>query len=158
MSSSTSKDTGSWRAVAVAAIFALATFVPAPGRAGAESQSGTSGLPTSAAQTFRVYCASCHGSGGEGDGPIAPTLIHKPTDLTRLAEKNDGTFPKERVAAVIDGREQVATHGPREMPVWGDALVWPEEDTPERRAEVQRKIDELVKLIESMQKKKPAGR
>jgi mono/diheme cytochrome c family protein len=126
---------------AVAAAFATGTSATA------------AGLPTTAAQTFRVYCASCHGTGGEGDGPVAPTLIQKPADLTRIAERNDGVFPKERVSAVIDGREEVAAHGPREMPVWGDALIWPEEDTPGRRAEVKRRIDELVAFVEGMQKK-----
>lgn len=138
-------------------VVALATIAASTGIAAEASSPAAKGSPTAAGQTFRVYCASCHGTGGAGDGPIAPTLLTKPTDLTRLAEKNDGVFPKERVLAVIDGRELVATHGPREMPVWGDTFVWPEEDSPERRAEVQRKIDGLVTLLESMQKKKPAA-
>jgi mono/diheme cytochrome c family protein len=132
---------------ALATLFAIAALLAAG------TSSAAAGPPTTAAQTFKVYCASCHGTGGEGDGPVAPTLIKKPADLTRIAERNDGLFPKERVSAVIDGREEVAAHGTREMPVWGDALIWPEEDTPERRAEVKRRIDELVALIERMQKK-----
>ena len=146
-----------WAGAGIVAPATIATIAASTGVAAQGSSPGAKGAPTAASQTFRVYCASCHGTGGEGDGPIASTLITRPTDLTRLAEKNDGVFPKERVFAVIDGREMVATHGPREMPVWGDTFVWPEEDSPERRAEVQRKIDGLVTLLESMQKKKPAA-
>ena len=52
---------------------------------------------------------------------------------------------------MIDGREMVATHGPREMPVWGDTFVWPEEDSPERREQVRRKIGELVEYLKTLQ-------
>ena len=74
------------------------------------------------------------------------------TDLTRLTEKNDGTFPAERLTQVIDGRAEVAAHGSREMPVWGDLFLWPEGDSPERRAQVDRKIGELVAYIRAAQK------
>ena len=32
--------------------------------------------------SFEFYCASCHGTGGKGDGPIASALKVPPTDLT----------------------------------------------------------------------------
>ncbi len=63
------------------------------------------------------YCASCHGVGGTGDGPVAGTLKAVPTDLTALARS--GRFDEQRLLAVIDGVREVETHGPREMPVWG---------------------------------------
>ena len=31
-----------------------------------------------------------------------------------------GVFPFDRIYQVIDGREAVQAHGPRDMPVWGD--------------------------------------
>jgi len=65
-------------------------------------------------------CAACHGITGKGDGPVVKSLIKPPTDLTRLSETNSGVFPFSRVYDVIDGRFEVATHGTREMPVWGD--------------------------------------
>lgn len=43
-------------------------------------------------------------------------------DLTVLARNNNGVFPFDRVYQVIDGRQQVRTHGPRDMPVWGNSL------------------------------------
>lgn len=64
-------------------------------------------------------CAVCHGPDGKGDGPLGDELVKRPTDLTRLSEKNGGEFPYWRVFAVIDGRYVVPSHGERDMPVWG---------------------------------------
>lgn len=101
--------------------------------------------------TYATYCASCHGADARGAGEVAATLSRKPTDLTRLTAKNDGVFPAERMQAVIDGRVEVADHGSREMPVWGDLFLWPEGDSPERRAHVERKIGDLVAYLQSVQ-------
>ena len=64
-------------------------------------------------------CAVCHGVDGKGDGPLRDLLIKRPADLTRLSERNGGTFPYSRVFATIDGRYASPSHGDREMPVWG---------------------------------------
>ncbi|MEL6324972.1 MAG: hypothetical protein AAFQ84_12160 [Pseudomonadota bacterium] len=72
------------------------------------------------ASEFMFSCASCHGTDAKGAGYLARYFRDvNPGDLTQLAAKNGGVFPIERVFAVIDGRNQVATHGPRQMPVWG---------------------------------------
>lgn len=68
---------------------------------------------------FLRHCASCHGTDGAGRGPLAELLRVPPADLTRIAERAGGRFDDARVMAVIDGRREVAAHGPREMPVWG---------------------------------------
>src|SRR5690606_27111385 len=70
--------------------------------------------------------AVCHGERGIGNGPLAPALVTRPTDLTELSRKNGGEFPYYRVFAVIDGRYIVPGHGDRDMPVWGRQFV--EED------------------------------
>jgi hypothetical protein len=41
--------------------------------------------------------------------------------LTKLSESNSGVFPVARLYEVIDGKNAVRAHGPREMPVWGKA-------------------------------------
>jgi mono/diheme cytochrome c family protein len=64
-------------------------------------------------------CAVCHGLEGMGDGPLTEILMKRPADLTRISDRNGGTFPYARVFAVIDGRFLVPSHGEREMPVWG---------------------------------------
>lgn len=41
------------------------------------------------ARVYRENCASCHGSTGRGDGPMAARLDPKPADLTNAAELRD---------------------------------------------------------------------
>ena len=69
---------------------------------------------------YRISCLNCHGVGGRGDGPLAKFLTVKPTDLTSLAKNNGGEYPYLKVFLMIDGREDVAAHGERSMPVWGN--------------------------------------
>lgn len=64
-------------------------------------------------------CASCHGLKGKGDGPLRPFLTKSPADLTTLSKRNAGIYPFHAVYAIIDGRQDVAAHGPGDMPVWG---------------------------------------
>jgi mono/diheme cytochrome c family protein len=64
-------------------------------------------------------CAACHGPEGKGDGPVAEALSTKPADLTQITSRYSGTFPREFMFEVIDGRNMINPHGDREMPVWG---------------------------------------
>ncbi len=68
---------------------------------------------------YESNCAICHGTKGKGDGLFNEYLRVKTADITTLTRKNGGVFPVNRVMEVIDGR-QVAGHGTREMPIWGD--------------------------------------
>lgn len=104
---------------------------------------------------FQTYCASCHGRTGVGDGPVAEFQALEPADLTKLSRKNRGAFPRERVAAIIDGRQAVKVHGPRDMPVWGDWFNV-EAEAPGLRAQerelvIKARIDALVLYIETIQ-------
>jgi mono/diheme cytochrome c family protein len=79
-------------------------------------------------------CAPCHGPTGKGDGPVGKSLEKRPADLTSLSKANKGVFPSSRIYNLIDGRFEVATHGTRDMPVWGDVYKrsWSQDrsDTP----------------------------
>ena len=89
------------------------------------------------------HCASCHGTDGKGDGPVAKVLSRTPTDLTKLSEVNNGVFPSERLYEVIDGRREMWAHGTREMPVWGlSARVSP----ALTRARIRAVVDYLATL------------
>ena len=63
-------------------------------------------------------CIACHGKDLKG-GAYVDFLKVTPPDLTQLSRKNGGVFPLEHVYAVIDGRQEVKVHGPRDMPIWG---------------------------------------
>ena len=76
--------------------------------------------PSDAAKMFSTYCAVCHGQEGNGNGPAAASLTKAPADLTRISARNGGAFPGVRVKRYIEGLDEVAAHGTREMPMWGD--------------------------------------
>jgi len=68
-------------------------------------------------------CAVCHGISGKGDdGPLKAMLVKPVPNLTVLAQNNKGVFPFDKVYQIIDGREELKSHGPRDMPVWGNAF------------------------------------
>ena len=73
---------------------------------------------------FQNHCATCHGTGARGDGPMADVLSVVPTDLTALAASNGGEFPTARVLLRVDGQREVLAHG-GPMPLWGMILDGP---------------------------------
>ena len=68
-------------------------------------------------EIFRNHCAVCHGR--DGRGPATVALKGPVPDLTLIARRNGGVFPAGQVKALIDGTEQLAVHGSRQMPIWG---------------------------------------
>jgi mono/diheme cytochrome c family protein len=109
--------------------------------------------PPSGAAMYQRYCASCHGSAGKGDGPVASSLQRPPADLTRIAKRAGGRFDEAVLLAIIDGRRQVATHGPREMPVWGAVFDEELEGQPYKRYTGLLQSQLLVDFLRSLQEK-----
>jgi mono/diheme cytochrome c family protein len=68
--------------------------------------------------TYKAYCAVCHGPAGKGNGPAAAALKKAPADLTTIAKRHGGTFSVPDIEAMINGRDVLA-HGSRDMPLWG---------------------------------------
>jgi mono/diheme cytochrome c family protein len=98
--------------------------------------------------SFEFYCASCHGRTGKGDGPMTSVLRTRPTDLTSLAMRHGGAFPRDRVLAIVTGAgRQVPAHGENEMPVWGP--IFRGLDPSEAR--VKARIDNVVAHLETLQ-------
>lgn len=98
--------------------------------------------------SFQFYCAPCHGVDGRGNGPTAAALRERPADLTSLARRNDGAFPRERVLTFVTGTGRpVAAHGSSEMPVWGP--IFRGLDPSDVR--VATRIDNIVRYVESLQ-------
>lgn len=110
----------------------------------------TTTSPTSGAEMYKAYCAVCHGTDGKGNGPAAEALKAVPTDLTMLSKHNGDKFPDMKVAATIRGESNLAAHGTQEMPVWGN-LFWGMSHGHE--SEVQQRVANLTKYIESLQAK-----
>jgi len=121
-------------------------------RAGQEQRQTTSPAhnPLEGAEIFRHYCAACHGTDGRGHGPASVTMRHAVPDLTRISQRNGGTFPFQRVRRVIEGEGPgPLAHGNREMPIWGPIFHEVESDLD--LGEVR--LDAITKHLESMQQK-----
>lgn len=104
---------------------------------------------------YRRFCASCHGIGGAGDGPVASSLKVEVPDLRLLARRRGGKFPTDQVARIIDGRFMIAVHGTRTMPIWGEDFSRIEPGNPDAEQTTQMLVKRLTQYLESLQL--PAG-
>jgi mono/diheme cytochrome c family protein len=111
----------------------------------------------SGAQEFKVNCARCHGADAKGDGPDANEKPgYRPADLTQIAKRHGGKFPRYAVYDVIDGGKRLPGHYDfnSPMPLWGLGFqLMGEEYTEESEAAVKRRINALVDYLESIQEK-----
>jgi mono/diheme cytochrome c family protein len=108
---------GRLRALSLALAIVSALLASLPHKASAQTVTGAE----LGRHEFETNCAICHGIDARGGGPMRPFLARVPADLTGLARRNGGVFPKDAVAELIDGRASVepGPHGTREMPIWG---------------------------------------
>ena len=110
-------------------------------------------IPSMAGQDlYRFYCATCHGVDGKGKGPVASALRVAPADLTLLARRDGGTFPRDRIFAFVanGGSTASGAHGSKEMPIWGPIFF--ALDPSDTRAVMR--IENIVQYLESIQAKK----
>jgi mono/diheme cytochrome c family protein len=98
---------------------------------------------------YRTYCASCHGPDGRGDGPAAATFSRPLSDLTTLASRAGGDFPRAEVTRIVDGQQKTTGHTPGDMPKWGRVLRSLEGDD----RTVRQQIEAVVKYLELLQRK-----
>jgi mono/diheme cytochrome c family protein len=100
------------------------------------------------------HCAACHGDDGEGTGPVAASMRVTMPNLRSLAQRNGGTFPVDAVRAYVDGRDILAAHGDRQMPIWGDVFRGADQDADDRT--VRRRIAAIVDFISMLQYRQPS--
>ena len=97
-------------------LFALLTF------ACSSTSTNTAEERTSGGRLYAQYCAACHGTLGEGDGPVAASFSGAVPNLRDISSRNGGEFPQDDLAGYIDGRRFPFAHGERYMPVWGEVF------------------------------------
>jgi hypothetical protein len=94
----------------------------------------------------------------EATAPWAKNLTKQPPDLTRIRQRAGGAFDAKVVFDWIVGLNMPASHGTREMPIWGDWLLdeavgdstsLEAADTAEK--EVTERIMTLVRYLKSLQ-------
>jgi mono/diheme cytochrome c family protein len=100
---------------------------------------------------YQVFCSSCHGLTAHGDGPVQPLLRSGVPDLTRISERRGGTFPREEIREIIDGRTAFLAHGTARMPVWGFEFYDGTGTPAGARKRADETIDRLVEYLQSIQ-------
>jgi mono/diheme cytochrome c family protein len=99
---------------------------------------------------YQAYCSSCHGEDAKGRGAMAPWLQVPPADLTRIAARNGGKFPRARIERIISGEEKLPSgHGTRLMPIWGPVFSQVTRDQDLGRV----RIDNLARYLQDIQSK-----
>lgn len=102
---------------------------------------------TDGQELYKFYCANCHGMDAKGR-PAAPGMRTPSSDLTKLAVRNGGVFPRDRVIAMIKhGSPATPAHGPKDMPVWG--AIFRSMEPSDTLVEIR--IENLVRYLESLQ-------
>jgi mono/diheme cytochrome c family protein len=135
----------------MAALFA-AVLLPMWSGLGAQKQKAPErkGSATAGREIFSKYCASCHGKDGKGGGPAATALRTAPPDLTSLAKRYEGKYPRGYVSAVLNFGKSFASHGSEDMPIWGAQF---RKVDPKNDPDGQRHVADLVAFLESIQEK-----
>jgi mono/diheme cytochrome c family protein len=98
------------------------------------------------------FCASCHGVTGQGDGPVAGSFKVEVPDLTLIARRAKGAYPRDRVEKIIDGRHIIGAHGSRTMPVWGEDFSRLEIGNPEAERSTHLIIQRLADYVGLLQR------
>jgi mono/diheme cytochrome c family protein len=107
--------------------------------------------PDYGATLYRQHCASCHGERANGNGPLAPALTVKPTDLRTITTRHQGDFPRDLLKRIIGGDEVIAAHGSRVMPIWGERLQEDVLGTVSKPVVARGRIGFLIDYLETLQ-------
>ena len=103
-------------------------------------------------ELYERFCASCHGVSGRGDGRVAASLKTEVPDLTLIAKRAKGSYPRDRIVRIIDGRHVTGAHGTRTMPVWGEDFSRQELGNPDAERATRIVIDRLADYVWLLQK------
>jgi mono/diheme cytochrome c family protein len=142
-----------WKRIVLVAAAALAGLLGAPGATRAESEKTRSLELKMGQEQYMRYCSTCHGPKAEGDGVASHLFTKKPPNLTLLAKNNGGEFPMNEVLGIVKGDAPIAAHGKREMPLWGEIIGRPEQETMDSQAVADSEIMTIATYLKSIQQK-----
>lgn len=109
--------------------------------------------PIEGAAIYDENCALCHGPTGRGDGEVSGDLTPAPSDLTKIAVRNGGTFPRARILSMIDGYSRADVPG-QQMPEFGLLLegdLVPVDTGDGRMTPTPRPLAALLEYLEAIQ-------
>ena len=98
-------------------------------------------------------CSVCHGVLGRGDGAMAGDLSKAPADLTTIALRSGGSFPRAAILSTIDGYAK-SGRGTHAMPEFGAVLegdLIPFDSGDGIQTPTPRRLVALVEYLESIQ-------
>ena len=134
------------RVIALTGVLLLAGYAGAmsvpPGQARPPHEAYESG-----AHLFKVFCTSCHGEHGRGDGPAADLTVPRASDLTLLQRRTGGTFPRAQVIAILEGATPQPGHDTA-MPNWRNVLL---RDARNDERVYRKHIEALASHVETLQ-------
>lgn len=133
------------RALLIALVFSVASG----------SVSAADYVSMSGKDLYERFCASCHGVTGRGDGPVAASFKVEVPDLTLIARRSKGAYPRDVIARIIDGRHIIGAHGTRTMPVWGEDFSRLEVGNPDAERGTRIIIGRLADYVWLLQKPSP---
>jgi mono/diheme cytochrome c family protein len=99
-------------------------------------------------QTYKQYCAACHGADAKGSGPVASLLKTPPPNLTTLARRHGGRFPYGYVLNILEFGPGLSAHGSSDMPTWGPVFQYLDK---QNERVVQQRIKNLCNYLASLQ-------
>jgi mono/diheme cytochrome c family protein len=140
---------------AMIAIFGIATGAVAEVVVKQKPLTWSQAAVTDGEELYQDLCAVCHGKEGRGDGPAAVALKKKVPDLTGIAARHGGVFPRAEVEDFITGENRVVEHGTVDMPIWGRAFegVRPDWNDGRRRGFANQRIYNLAEYLSTIQEK-----
>ncbi|MFQ3197680.1 MAG: mono/diheme cytochrome c family protein [Paraglaciecola sp.] len=103
---------------------------------------------------YLALCSACHGKSGKGDGPAAPAMKKMVPNLTNLAAKNGGEFPRKQVENSIAGEDRTIAHETLDMPNWGrqfEDMRYGHWNTKHRQNFMKQKIYNLTEYLATIQ-------
>ena len=100
--------------------------------------------------TFKQYCAACHGLDAKGHGPAREALKIPAPDLTTLSKRHGGEFPYDYVTGVLTFGPGFTAHGSSDMPTWGPIFQYLDNYN---QAAVQKRIHNLCDYLATLQEK-----
>jgi len=137
-------------AISLCALFLAASLTIAQDKSGVKKTAIEPTSPASGKDMFVQYCAACHGADAKGNGPAASALKTPAADLTTLAKRHDGKYPRDYVANILRSGSGPAAHGSSDMPTWGPLFRVLDQG---HDADVQLRIKNLNDYLASLQAK-----
>jgi mono/diheme cytochrome c family protein len=95
---------------------------------------------------FRAYCSECHGRDAKGHG--SANAAGDAPDLTAMARRHGGSFPREQVTAIVSGQSTSLGHSPSAMPPWG--TIFQALDPRDRWPAIR--VENVIAYLESIQR------